>query len=136
LSTEKIESHPRINGTVIYRYLSRNTHKESLAATEVEKLLEVVAELTDKLELDLGRDLEEDDEDELEIVYPKFSALVAKKAALFKEARDYRLLCLVPSFLLGLAMVGRITRHYIHCPWFTIKALTNMVGDYGGVSGI
>jgi len=131
-----IESHPKIGSTVIYRFLSRNTQKDSLCATDVEKLLEIVSELADHLEVDLRQNVEDDDEDELEIAYPKFSAIVSAKAAMFKDAKGYRLLCLVPSFVLGLAMTYRVTRHYNHSPWFTIKSLVDMIGDYGGVSDI
>jgi hypothetical protein len=95
-----------------------------------------VAELNDNLELDLGRNLEDDDEDEIAVKYPLFSKAVAKKAEMFKEEKGYRTLCLVPSFILGLCMVGRIKRHYNHALWFTVRSLVDMIGDYGGVSEI
>lgn len=133
MNVEKLGNTP-FEVTRMYRYLSRNKIKETYKATEEEKLGEVVTELTDHLEEDRRRELDSEDEDDLEVLYPKFSQGVETKAALFKDDKGYRRLCCVPSFVLGLAMVGRVGQHYKHCPWFSIGPLGNMLGEYGGVS--
>lgn len=115
------------------RYLSRNKSLGSYNATDEEKLLEVVVELTDFLNEDLKREPDEE-EDDLEVLYPKFFKHVNSKASEFRGCKGYRELCCVPSFVLGLAMVGRVKRHYTHSSWFTIGQLSKMVGEYGGVS--
>jgi len=104
-------------------------------ATEEEKLVEVMNELTYHLEQDCQRELDPED-DELEVLYPAFFEEVKLKSEVFKEDRSngYRALCCVPSFVLGLAMVGRVGRHYTHCSWFSMMRLWNMLGEYGGVS--
>lgn len=119
--------------TVMFRFMSRNRIKSEYKATDEEKLIEVVDELTDSLVLDLVRDMDES-EDVPTVLYPKFSAAVAAKASQFTGDKDYRQVCLVPSFALGLCMVGRVGRHYKHCDWFMIGRLVDMVGEYGGVS--
>jgi len=133
LTVGKLEGTKPVDVIRMCRYISRNKWKDTYKATEEEKLIEVVTELTDSLEEDRGRELDED-EDELQVLYPKFSQAVAKKADLFKEDKGYRRLCCVPSFILGLAMVGRVGRHYMHSPWFSIGRLGDMLGEYGGVS--
>lgn len=118
----------------MFRYASRNTQKRTYIATDEEKLLEVVDELTDSLEEDLGREVDDAEEDVLRVLYPKFCHAVSVKALAFKEDKGYRRLCCVPSFALGLAMAGRAGQHYKHCEWFTIGRLGDMLGEYGGVS--
>jgi hypothetical protein len=115
------------------RYLSRNETKECLKATEEEKLVEAVEVLTDHLEEDQASGMNDEEEDELEVLYPTFFNGVKAKADIFKENKDYRRLCCVPSFVLGLAMVGRVGRHYKHSDWFSIGQLGAMFGEYGGV---
>ena len=114
--------------------MSRNESLGTYRSTEEEKLLEVVDELTDYLEEDIQCGLEDDEEDDLEVLYPKFYKAVQEKAILFKEEKGPRELCCVPSFVLGLAMAGRLGRHYKHCPWFTNARLNKMLGEIGGVS--
>jgi hypothetical protein len=132
----KLEGKSRQEKTVMFRYMSRNQRKATLLATEEEKLVEVITELTDYLEEDLGRELDADGEDDLEVLYPKFSGAVEVKAKLFKDDKGYRRLCCVPSFVLGLAMAGRAGQHYKHCEWFGIGRLGSMLGECGGVSGM
>jgi len=118
---------------VLFHWISRNRVKDSYKATEEEKLIEVVNELTYHLEEDLSRGLEADGQDILSVLYLKFCEAVKVKAEQFKEDKGYRRLCCVPSFILGLAMAGRAGRHYKHCSWFTIGTLSSMLGEYGGV---
>jgi hypothetical protein len=135
LNVEKlVGGKDRYETRAIFRFLSRNEQMGSYKATEEEKLVEVINELTDHLEEDLVRDVDAE-QDELEVVYPKFFKAVKAKAEAFKEDRvhGYRQLCCVPSFVLGLAMVGRVGRHYKHCSWFVISQLGKMLGVYGGV---
>ena len=68
------------------------------------------------------------------MLYPKFSAGVQAKADMFKGDGGYRQLCCVTPFVLGIAMVGRIQRHYKHSYWFNIGDLGKMLGEYGVVS--
>jgi len=117
--------------------MSRNQIKDSYKATEEEKLIEVVDELMEYLNEDLGRGLEAEGEDILGVLYPKFCDAVKLKAEQFKdEHKGYRRLCCVPSFVLGLAMAGRVGRHFKHCAWFMIGTLSEMLGEYGGVSEV
>lgn len=117
------------------RFLSRNTSRELFKATEEEKLLEVVTQLTDFLNRDLKRLGDADaDEDDIEVLYPQFFKRVKLKASTFKGAKGYRELVCIPPFILGLAMVGRVKRHYTHARWFMIGRLGRMLGEYGGVS--
>lgn len=91
-------------------------------------------ELIYPLEVDLGRVTEWGDEDDLDVLYPKFCKAVEKKANQFKRAAGYRRLCCVPIFVLAIAMVGRVQRHYVHATWFNVRRLGSMLGEYGGVS--
>ena len=134
LNTDKLLYKDTNDTKYMFRYLSRNQIKDSFRATDEEKLIEVMDELTDYLEEDIGRGLEADGEDMLNVLYPKFCEAVKVKAEQFKDDKGYRRLCCVPSFVLGLAMSGRVARHFKHSPWFTIGRLGEMLGDYGGVS--
>src|ERR1700752_3613852 len=89
---------------IAHRYLSRNLMNGALKATEEEKLLETVNELTDYLEMDMKGLKEWGDEDDPEVLYPKFSASVQAKADMFKGDGGYRRLCCVTPFVLGIAM--------------------------------
>ena len=130
----KIEAEGVRSRNAMFRYLSRNTLKGVMGATEVELLVETITEVTDSLNEDLSRELDPG-EDDLDVLYPKFRRAVDKKAEQFKgDLAVYRQLTFVPSFVLGLAMAGRIGRHYMHSPWFTTANLGKMVGDVGGVS--
>jgi hypothetical protein len=120
--------------TAILRFMSRNDPTGTYRQTDEERLLEVVRELTDYLEEDIARGLDDPDEDDLEVLYPKFCNMVAKKVVLFREEKGTRLLCCVPSFVLGLSMAGRVGPHYTHCPWFTSAHLLTTLGEIGGVS--
>jgi len=135
LTVGKLEGKNTDEANTMFRFLSRNEHMGTYKATEEEKLVEIMNELTDYLEVDCRRELDAE-EDELEVLYPGFFDKVKLKADMFKEDRGkgYRELCCVPSFVLGLAMVGRVGRHYMHCSWFNVTRLGNMVGSYGGVS--
>lgn len=130
----KIESEDERLTTAVFRYLSRNLRKGSRKATDEELLLETVHELTYSLETDMQRLTEFSDEDDLGVLYPRFCAAVEAKAEEFKGSGGYRRLCCVPTFVLGLAMIGRVRRHYTHASWFTVRKLGSMLGEYGGVS--
>src|SRR5712691_1514069 len=107
LNTDKLLYKDTNDTKYMFRYLSRNQIKDSFRATDEEKLI---------------------------VLYPKFCEAVKAKAEQFKDDKGYRRLCCVPSFVLGLAMSGRVARHFKHSPWFTIGKLGEMLGDYGGVS--
>lgn len=115
--------------------MSRNSDTGTYVTTEEELLLELVSQLTDYLEDDLARGLDAVDEDDLELLYPRFCDAVKKMAERFKDSDSRnRRLCSVPSFVLGLAMAGRGGRHYKHSSWFTAAHLGQMLGTFGGVS--
>ena len=120
--------------TVMCRYLSRNTQKATMGATEEERLVEIITELTDELEKDLEGELDAE-EDDIQILYPKFYDMLEKKAEKFKgDSSGHRQICCVPSFVLALSMAGRLGRHYKHCRWFTTVHMRTIVGQIGGVS--
>jgi hypothetical protein len=118
---------------VIYRFLSRNIIKGSWNATDEEKLIELVVELKDHLSVDLEAGGADPDEDDLEVLYPTFTQELQVKAKMFMGEGGYRRLCCVSSFFLGIVMLSRIRRHYIHAPWFKVTILDNMVKYHGGV---
>jgi hypothetical protein len=105
-----------------------------MGATDEEKLVEIITELTDELEKDLEGELDAE-EDHIRILYPKFYAMLLKKAEQFKgDTAVHRQVCCVPSFALGLTMAGLFGRHYKHCRWFTMNHMKGIVGQIGGVS--
>jgi len=118
----------------MFRFLSRNIIKGSWHATEEEKLIDLVVELKDYLGHDLDTVKPDPDEDNLEVLYPGFSKELQAKAKQFMGEGGYRRLCSVPSFFLGIVMLSRIPRHYIHAPWFIVATLNKMINDHGGVS--
>ena len=118
---------------VLYRFISRNEYKGAYKITDEEKLLEVIDELKDYLEQDLAKAKRSADEDQPQKMYPKFSSELTKKSDEFKGANDYRRLCCVKSFMLGLVLISRARQHYTHASWFRITALGGMIGVHGGV---
>jgi hypothetical protein len=119
---------------VICRFLSRNMIKGTWQATDEERLIEIVVELKDHLSVDLQTSQTDPDEDNLEVLYPTFSRELQVKAKLFLGEGGYRRLCCISSFFLGLVMLSRVRRHYIHAPWFKVTTLDEMVKFHGGVS--
>jgi hypothetical protein len=120
---------------VMFRFLSRNLIKGSWHATEEEKLIDLVVELKDHLSHDLENVNADPDEDNLEVLYPRFSKELDAKAKRFSGEGGYRRLCSVRSFFIGIVMLLRIPRHYIHAPWFRVTMLTQMIDYHAGVSG-
>jgi hypothetical protein len=105
-------------------------------ATDEEKLLDIVQELRVSLEMDMARHKEwDDDDDRPEVLYPTFCEAVKQKEAGLKKVPGYRELCCLPSFVLGLTMVGRVRRHYTHMDWFNVGQLRVLVKEHGGVRG-
>jgi hypothetical protein len=126
---------PRSLSTAVYRFLSRNEWKGSLESTGEEKLLEIICELKDAYEDDLGRQDEIPKNSDAATMYPDFSKLAIEKAEEFKEEGGFGRLLTVPSFALGLVMASRIRRHYTHAPWFNISKLSKMLEEHGAVRG-
>jgi hypothetical protein len=118
---------------VMYRFLSRNMIKGTWYATEEEKLIELVVELRDHLSVDLKTGTTSGDEGDLRSMYPTFSGKLEDKARQFVGEGGYRRLCCVSSFFLGLVMLSRVRRHYIHAPWFKVMILGEMIKYHGGV---
>jgi hypothetical protein len=120
---------------VMYRFLSRNMVKGTWQATEEERLIELVVELSDHLRTDQKKGLSDPNEDDLAVLYPAFSRALQAKAKAFINEGGYRRLCSVSSFFLGLVMLSRVRRHYTHAPWFKVTMLNEMLKTHGGVSG-
>jgi hypothetical protein len=119
----------------IFRFISRNETKGNRCATEEELLQEVVDELKDALELDLVSLGDQSLGEDFKVKYLTFVDKANKKADWFKnKSHNYRQICSLPSFALGLVMASRIPSHYTHAPWFRIKALMDMMGVHGSVS--
>jgi hypothetical protein len=118
----------------MYRFLSRNMVKGTWQATDEEKLIELVVELRDYLTVDLERRPSDPDEDDPKVLYPHFSAALDARSKRYVTEGGYRRLCSVGSFFLGLVMVSRVRRHYIHAPWFKVTVLSQMLKNHGGVS--
>lgn len=119
---------------IMLHFLSRNIVKGNWKATDEEKLIELVVELKDQLVIDLQTPPSDLDEDDPRVLYPKFSSALAVKAQRFVGEGGYRRLCCVSSFFLGLVMLSRVRRHYIHAPWFRVMMLNEMLKHHGGVS--
>jgi hypothetical protein len=117
----------------MYRFLSRNEYRGTYAITEEEKLLEVIDELKDYLEINLRTATPSIDEDEPKHLYPTFDMELATKSKTFIGEGDYRRICCIPRFFLGLVMLSRIQRHYTHAQWFRIPQLGEMLNVHGGV---
>jgi hypothetical protein len=103
---------------VVYRFLLRNIYKSAYEITEEEKLQEVVDKLKDYLEEDLRTVEPSFDEDNPAIIYPTFQVEAQRKADEFVGENDYRRLCSVKSFMLGLVLLSLLRRHYTHASWF------------------
>jgi hypothetical protein len=117
----------------MFRFLSRNMIKGTWNATEEEKLIEIVVELQDHLHVDLDTVRTDPDEDNLDILYPTFAQELQLKVKQFMGEGGYRRLCSVSSFFLGIVMLSRVRRHYLHAPWFKVSKLDAMLECHGGV---
>jgi hypothetical protein len=95
--------------------------------------LEVVDELKDYLEDDIENVQPSKGEDDPKTLYPSFSKELKTKSNEFKQENDYRRICCVESFMLGLVLISRARRHFTHAPWFRISALSAMIDVHGGV---
>ncbi len=110
-------------------------------ASPEERLLDIVVELRDTYEVDMEKQAECSERGNLKdldahVLYPQFMKVVKLKTEELKEApdKDYRRLCSVPSFALGLVKASHIRRHYTHASWFKTEKLGEMLGSHGGVS--
>jgi|ERR1700730_135248 hypothetical protein len=132
--TGVIEAEEGIFPQVMFRFLSRNIVKGTWKATDEEKLIELVVELKDHLSVDLETVTASEDEDTLKTLYPAFMKHLDLKAQNFVGEGGYRRLCCVSIFFLGLVMLSRVRRHYLHASWFKVSILDGMVKYHGGVS--
>jgi uncharacterized protein YdiU (UPF0061 family) len=133
----------------IFWLLSRNETKSSYKASSEEFLLEFLEEMNRAYQKDL-RQLREKDKNKESMPedlkhanveadsaaqYPKFMQAIARKSEEYKhEHSKFRRVSCMPSFVLSLVMVSRVSRHYTHASWFKVSTFNQMVEVHGAVS--
>lgn len=95
--------------------------------------MEVIDELKDFLEDDIENVRPSKGEDDPKTLYPSFSEELKNKSNEFKDTKDYRRICCVESFMLGLVLISCARRHFTHAPWFRVTPLSAMIDVHGGV---